>query len=54
MEFRSWLTTEAPPWLLHTYATHGEDFAAWLRNKPLAKSGVRLLMDRAIEPATGK
>jgi len=46
--FRHWLLTEAPPWLRNLYASHGEAFAIWLRDKPLAKFGIRFLMDQAI------
>ena len=46
--FRGWLTTEAPAWLLSTYRQHGEQFAGWLHDKPVAKAGVRMLMDAAI------
>ena len=43
--FRAWLLTEAPIWLRDTYATHGEAFAAWIHDKPLAKLAVRTVMD---------
>ena len=43
--FRAWLLTEAPIWLRDTYATHGEAFAAWIHNKPVAKLAVRTVMD---------
>ena len=43
--FRAWLLTEAPIWLLDTYATHGEAFAAWIHDKPVAKLAVRTVMD---------
>ncbi len=46
--FRSWLTSDAPTWLLHAYRNHGEQFAGWLHDKPLAKTAVRGLMDAAI------
>jgi polysaccharide export outer membrane protein len=46
--FRAWLLTEAPSWLVDVYATHGEDFAAWIHDKPLAKAAVKALMDQAI------
>jgi hypothetical protein len=48
MMFRTWLTTQAPTWLLDAYAAHGESFAAWIHDKPAAKAVVRALMDRAI------
>jgi polysaccharide export outer membrane protein len=43
--FRAWLMTEAPEWLVDAYMTHGEEFAAWIHDKPLVKAGVRALMD---------
>ena len=46
--FRAWLLTEAPTWLRDLYAAHGEQFAAWIHNKPLVKTVVKCLMDRAI------
>jgi len=45
LEFRSWLTTEAPTWLRNLYAARGEGFAAWLRAKPAAKAAVRTAME---------
>jgi hypothetical protein len=50
--FRHWLRTDAPRWLHDAYATHGENFAEWIRNKPLVKSALRMLMDRVIAQAT--
>ncbi|MFM7108133.1 MAG: polysaccharide biosynthesis/export family protein [Planctomycetaceae bacterium] len=49
LEFRAWMLTEAPDSLREAYAAHGEDFAAWLHDKPVAKAAVRALMDRVIE-----
>ena len=46
--FRGWLTHDAPPWLLAAYTNHGELFAAWIRDKPAIKAGLRLAMDRVI------
>ena len=46
--FRAWLLTEAPTWLRDVYAAHGEEFAAWIHDKPLVKAAVKVLMDRAI------
>jgi len=46
--FRAWLLTEAPTWLRDLYAAHGEEFAAWIHDKPLVKAAVKALMDRAI------
>jgi polysaccharide export outer membrane protein len=47
--FRAWLLTEAPDWLREAYAAHGEEFAAWIHDKPLAKAAVKALMDQAIK-----
>jgi hypothetical protein len=46
--FRAWLKTEAPNWLHDLYASRGEAFAAWIKDKPAAKVVVRALMDTAI------
>ncbi len=46
--FRAWLLTEAPTWLRDLYAEHGEEFAAWIHDKPIVKAAVKALMDRAI------
>lgn len=48
LQFRSWLTTDAPRWLRDLYAARGEAFAGWIEDKPVAKAAVRLLMDGAI------
>ena len=48
--FRHWLQTSAPRWLHDLYASHGQEFALWIHDKPLLKSGIRLLMDQAISP----
>ena len=46
--FRAWLLTEAPVWLRDAYGDHGEAFAAWLHDKPLAKAAVRMMMDAVL------
>ncbi|MEI8319447.1 MAG: hypothetical protein WCH79_16015, partial [Planctomycetia bacterium] len=46
--FRAWLKTEAPAWLHDLYASRGEAFAVWIKDKPAAKAVVRFLMDSAI------
>jgi hypothetical protein len=46
--FRDWLTTTAPVWLRAAYVAHGPAFASWIHERPVAKSAVRVLMDRAI------
>jgi polysaccharide export outer membrane protein len=47
--FRAWLLTEAPAWLREAYMAHGEEFAAWIHDKPLVKAAVKALMDQVIE-----
>jgi polysaccharide export outer membrane protein len=47
--FRAWLLTEAPDWLRETYLAHGEDFAAWIHDKPVMKALVKSLMDQVVE-----
>lgn len=47
--FRAWMLTDAPVWLRDLYATHGEEFAAWIHDKPLVKAGLRVIMDMVIE-----
>jgi len=47
--FRDWMMTEAPAWLRHTYAQHGEAAAGWARTRPVAKSLVRTMMNVVVE-----
>jgi polysaccharide biosynthesis/export protein len=47
--FRAWLLTEAPAWLRETYLAHGEQFAAWIHDKPVVKAAVKALMDIVVE-----
>ncbi len=49
MLFRAWLLTEAPSWLREAYMAHGEDFAAWIADKPVMKAAVKAAMDRVVE-----
>jgi hypothetical protein len=55
LEFRTWLTTQAPTWLRDAYGAHGEAFAGWLSDRPTAKAAVRTAMDAVLagrdEPA---
>jgi hypothetical protein len=48
MLFRAWLMTEAPDFLREAYAAHGEDFAAWIADKPVVKATLRVAMDAVI------
>jgi hypothetical protein len=47
-QFRAWLTSEAPRWLESLYAAHGERFADWMHDKPVAKWCVRQAMDHVL------
>lgn len=47
VEFRTWLTTKGPRWLLNLYAKHGEAFAGVVRRKPWLKRVLRPMMDAA-------
>jgi polysaccharide export outer membrane protein len=49
MLFRAWLLTEAPAWLREAYVAHGEDFAAWIADKPVVKAIVKAAMDQVVE-----
>ena len=46
--FRAWLLTDAPAWLRDAYGTHGEQFAAWISDKPVVKAAVKALMDQVV------
>ncbi len=52
LAFREWLTWEAPEMLRDGYAEHGEAFAEWLHDRPVAKAIVRLAMDQALATTT--
>jgi hypothetical protein len=59
LEFRGWLHADAPDWLREAYRAHGESFAAWIHDRPLAKRAVRgvmdgMLADRAARAAGGQ
>ncbi|MFM7109151.1 MAG: hypothetical protein ACKOZU_11255 [Planctomycetaceae bacterium] len=48
VEFRTWMTVDAPRWLRDGYAVHGEAVADWLHDRPAARRLVRAGMDAAI------
>ncbi|MFM7243970.1 MAG: hypothetical protein ACKO40_07305 [Planctomycetaceae bacterium] len=48
LAFREWMEHDAPASLQCGYAMFGEDVAAWLRTRPVAKAVARPLMDLAI------
>jgi hypothetical protein len=45
MEFRAWITTQAPKVVLDTYIKHGERIAEYITDKPVLKFLIRKLMD---------
>jgi len=47
--FRGWLLRDAPDWLVALYGNYGEEFAAWIHDKPTIKAGLAWLMDKAID-----
>jgi len=49
MKFREWLTTRGPNWLFELYMKHGEEFAAYIKDKPAIKWFIRKLMDWCIK-----
>jgi hypothetical protein len=48
--FRNWLESEAPEWLDTLYTEEGERFAAFISNKPILKSIVKMGMDLIVKP----
>lgn len=53
LEFRQWMTWQAPRWLQDVYASHGERIAGWLHDRPVAKAAVRSVMELALGDGTG-
>jgi hypothetical protein len=49
LQFRGWMLTSAPEWLLQLYVQHGESFAEWLHDKPGAKALLKAAMDQVID-----
>ena len=47
--FRAWLYTKAPKWFYNLYLKHGERFAAFIKNKPMLKSVIRMWMNGRIQ-----
>lgn len=46
--FREWLFEDAPKWFYKLYMKHGDQFAAFIRNKPTLKALIRKWMDSRI------
>lgn len=47
--FRSWLLDESPLWFKNVYIKYGEQFANFIKNKPLIKKVIRFWMDFIIK-----
>ena len=45
LEFREWMLTKAPTWLLEAYKKHGQKWAEWVKRNPWSKRILRPLMD---------
>jgi len=50
MVFRHWLYAEAPSWFRDLYLEEGERFAAFISDKPVLKSIVKMGMDIIVKP----
>lgn len=50
LQFREWMLTKAPKWLLALYITFGERVAAFIKDKPSLKDMIRRWMDSKIQP----
>ena len=48
--FRHWLFNEAPDWFRELYLEEGERFAAFISDKPLVKSILKVGMDLVVKP----
>lgn len=48
IEFRRTLLDYGPAWLIKAYVRHGQKLAAWMADKPMAKSAMRFMMRRYI------
>ena len=48
--FRNWLESEAPEWLDTLYTEEGERFAAFISDKPILKSIIKMGMDFVVKP----
>jgi hypothetical protein len=48
--FRNWLESEAPEWLDTLYSEEGERFAAFISDKPILKSIIKMGMDLIVKP----
>jgi hypothetical protein len=47
--FRMWLNYKAPKWFVKLYKKYGEDYAKFIKNKPILKWVTKKLMDLVVE-----
>lgn len=52
LQFREWMLTKAPKWLLRGYVKFGPQIAECIKDKPRVKSVIRSWMDARIETTT--
>jgi len=49
LEFRKWMIMDAPSWLFDAYVKYGQQFANFIKDKPLVKRALRFWMDSKIK-----
>jgi hypothetical protein len=49
LTFREWMVNEAPEWLRNAYIKYGQQFAAFIKDKPRVKWFIKLWMDSKIK-----
>jgi hypothetical protein len=49
LTFREWMVNEAPAWLRNAYIKYGQQFAAFIKDKPRVKWFIKLWMDSKIK-----
>jgi hypothetical protein len=52
--FRMWLRYKAPTWFRNLYEQHGEDYAKFIKNKPIFKWMTKKLMDLVVKGKSKK
>jgi hypothetical protein len=49
LTFREWMVNEAPEWLRNAYIKYGQQFAAFIKDKPRVKWFIKLWMNSKIK-----
>ena len=49
LKFRDWVIMKSPDWFYNWYAKNGEEFANYIKDKPLLKRIIRWWMDTKIK-----